>query len=92
MINFFVQLRFRCEGSVGVLNQQTLQPRAMRVFRVRFARDGQTRSVIVKRLKPVIARRNELVPDRVGPVFRHFARFFGFYGGRPRPAPPRPIQ
>ena len=47
-----------------LLEEQMLQPRAMRVFRLRFAINGQTRSVVVKRLKPQIARRNELVAKR----------------------------
>jgi thiamine kinase-like enzyme len=46
------------------VDQQTLQPRQMRVFRLRFAIDGQPRSLVVKRLKPEIARRNELVARR----------------------------
>ena len=46
------------------VDQQMLQPRAERVFRLSFVIDGQTRSVVVKRLKPEIARRNELVAQR----------------------------
>lgn len=46
------------------IEQQTLQPRGQRVCRLRFNINGQTRSVIVKRLKPEIARRNELVAKR----------------------------
>src|SRR2546422_7956149 len=51
-------------ASGRLLEQQALQPRAKRVFRLRFAINGQTRSVVVKRLKPEIARRNELVAKR----------------------------
>src|SRR5437763_13802198 len=53
-------------GETGgrLLEQQTLQPRAQRVFRLRFSIDGHQRSVIIKRLKPEIARRNELVTQR----------------------------
>src|SRR6266542_2835315 len=47
-----------------LVEQQTLQPRGQRVMRLRFAIDGQPRSVVVKRLKPEIARRNELVGQR----------------------------
>src|SRR5437867_176007 len=47
-----------------LIAQDTLQPRAQRVFRLRFAVNGQTRSVVVKRLKPEIAQRNELVAKR----------------------------
>jgi hypothetical protein len=47
-----------------LLEEQMLQPRAMRVFRLRFAVNGQTRSLVVKRLKPEIARRTELVAKR----------------------------
>src|SRR5438552_13625933 len=47
-----------------LLEEQMLQPRAMRVFRLRFAINGQTRSVVVKRLKPQIARRSELAAKR----------------------------
>src|SRR5207247_5946260 len=46
------------------VDQQVLQPRGQGVFRLRFSIDGQTRSVVVKRLKPEIARRNELVGQR----------------------------
>jgi thiamine kinase-like enzyme len=47
-----------------LLEQQMLQPKGSRVFRLRFAVNGQTRSVVIKRLKPEIARRNELVAKR----------------------------
>ncbi len=46
------------------IDQENLQPRAQRVFRLRFSANGQTRSVVIKRLKPAIARRNELVAKR----------------------------
>src|SRR6266545_4727438 len=52
------------EASGRLLEQQTLQPRELRVFRLRFVINGQTRNVIIKRLKPEIARRNELVVKR----------------------------
>jgi len=47
-----------------LIESQTLQPRALGVFRLRFAINGQTRSVVVKRLKPESARRNEMVVKR----------------------------
>jgi len=47
-----------------LLEEQMLQPRAMRVFRLRFAVNGRTRSLVIKRLKPEIAQRNELVAKR----------------------------
>ncbi len=47
-----------------------LQPRAMRVFRLRFAIHGQTRSVVVRRLTPQIARRSELAAKRWLPAIR----------------------
>lgn len=47
-----------------LLEQQILQPREMRVFRLRFEVEGQERSLIVKRLRPEIARRNQLVAER----------------------------
>ncbi|PYU64838.1 MAG: hypothetical protein DMG49_25650, partial [Acidobacteria bacterium] len=47
-----------------LMEEQTLQPRALRVFRLRFGINGRTRQVIVKRLKPEIARRSELVAQR----------------------------
>ncbi len=53
-----------------LLEEQMLQPRAMRVFRLRFAINGQTRSVVVKRLKPQIARRSELAAKRWLPAIR----------------------
>src|SRR5207247_3997021 len=43
------------------VDQQMLQPRAERVFRLSFVIDGQTRSVVVQRLKPEIARRTDCV-------------------------------
>ena len=50
------------------IGQDTLPSRAQRVFRLRFGINGQTRSVVIKRLKPAIARRNELVAQRWLPV------------------------
>ncbi len=46
------------------LDQTSLKPRSERVYRLRFAINGQLRSVVVKRLRPEIARRNELVAQR----------------------------
>jgi Ser/Thr protein kinase RdoA (MazF antagonist) len=57
-------------GNGRLLDQQTLQPRGQRVSRLRFAIDGQTRSVVVKRLKPEIAIRNELIAQRWLPAVR----------------------
>src|SRR6266545_2781885 len=61
---FLQQLLGGRDGTGRWIDQQTLQPRGQRVFRLRFAIDDQTRSVVVKRLKPEIARRNELVAQR----------------------------
>jgi hypothetical protein len=47
-----------------LVEQQMLQQKGSRVFRLRFDLDGQPRSVVIKRLKPEIARRNELVANR----------------------------
>ena len=47
-----------------LIEEQTLQPRASRVFRLRFVINGQTRQLIVKRLRPEIGRRSELVEKR----------------------------
>ncbi len=47
-----------------LMEEQTLQPRASRVFRLRFGINGKTRQVIVKRLKPEIGRRSELIEQR----------------------------
>ncbi|PYV38089.1 MAG: hypothetical protein DMG06_26475 [Acidobacteria bacterium] len=52
------------EASGRFLEEQKLQPRGARVFRLRFEIKGETRSVVVKRLKPEIAQRNELVAKR----------------------------
>jgi len=46
------------------LDQTRLKPRSERVYRLRFVIDDQLRSVVVKRLRPEIARRNELVAQR----------------------------
>ncbi|HKS36958.1 MAG TPA: phosphotransferase [Verrucomicrobiae bacterium] len=58
------------DGALRLVGQDELQPRGRRVFRLRFAGDGGTRSVIIKRLKPEIARRNELVAQRWLPAVR----------------------
>ena len=58
------------ESSGRLLEQQTLQPREMRVFRLRFDIGGQERSLIIKRLRPEIARRNQLVAQRWLPAIR----------------------
>src|SRR6266576_5458522 len=57
-------------SSGRLLEQQTLQPREMRVFRLRFGVNGQERSLIIKRLRPETARRNELVAKRWLPAVR----------------------
>ena len=46
------------------VEHENLQRRSMRVFRLRFAVNGGTRTWIVKRLRPEIAYRNELVAKR----------------------------
>src|SRR6266511_2158443 len=51
-------------GAGRFIGQDPLQPRGQRVFRLRFGINGETRSVVIKRLKPEIARRNELVAKR----------------------------
>ena len=52
------------EAEGRLIEEQTLQPRASRVFRLNFVINGQTRQLIVKRLKPEIGRRSELVEKR----------------------------
>ena len=52
------------EAEGCLIEEQTLQPRALRVFRLRFLINGKFRQLIVKRLKPEIARRSELVEER----------------------------
>ena len=52
------------EAEGRVLDQQILQPRSSRVFRLRFLINGQARQVIVKRLRPEIAQCSELVERR----------------------------
>lgn len=64
------ELLGRDESSGRLLEQQTLQPRETRVFRLRFVINGRTRNVIIKRLKPEIARRNELVAKRWLPAIK----------------------
>lgn len=51
-------------ASGRLIEQETLQPRKARVHRLRFEVNGRPRSLVVKRLKPEIARRNELVIRR----------------------------
>src|SRR5206468_7864712 len=62
------ELRELLQGLIGgrdvagcFVGEDTLPSRAQRVFRLRFGINGQTRSVVIKRLKPEVARRNELV-------------------------------
>src|SRR5256885_5582516 len=52
------------EAEGCLVGEETLQPRASRVFRLRFVIDGKPRHVVVKRLKPEIGRRSELVEKR----------------------------
>src|SRR5438132_237044 len=52
------------EAEGRVLDQQALQPRSFRVFRLQFLINGGARQVIVKRLKPEIAQCCELVERR----------------------------
>lgn len=52
------------EAHGRLIDEQTLQPRASRVFRLRFVIHGQPRQVIVKRLKPEVGRRSEFVAKR----------------------------
>ena len=52
------------EAEGRLIEEQTLQPRASRVFRLRFVINGRTRQLIVKRLRPEIGRRSELVEKR----------------------------
>ena len=52
------------DGTGRLLDQQSLKRRTQCVFRLRFDINGQTRSVVIKRLEPEIARRNELVAKR----------------------------
>jgi hypothetical protein len=49
---------------VSLVEQEMLQPRSSRVFRLRFDVDGHARRLIVKRLSPEIARRTELIEKR----------------------------
>ena len=58
------QLLGGCETEGRLIEEQTLQPGASRVFRLRFEIHGQTRQLIVKRLKPEIGRRSEFVEKR----------------------------
>src|SRR5438445_13510471 len=52
------------EAEGRLIEEQTLQPRASRVFRLHFVINGQTRQLIVKRLRPEIGRRSELIEKR----------------------------
>jgi len=66
-----VELRRRLGELLGgsavagrLIEQQQLPSRHPRVYRLRFASDGQERSLVVKRLEPAIAQRNDLVTRR----------------------------
>jgi hypothetical protein len=54
------------KSGIRLVEEKMLQPKGQRVFRVRFAlnRNSETRSFIIKRLKPEIAQRNELLANR----------------------------
>src|SRR5437773_3926691 len=52
------------DGTGCLVDQQSLKRRTQCVFRLRFDINGRTRSVVIKRLEPEIARRNELVAKR----------------------------
>src|SRR5882762_816295 len=48
----------------SLIDKQQLQSRRPHVFRLRFDYNGEVRSLVVKRLDPCVARRNELVIHR----------------------------
>src|SRR5437773_205343 len=52
------------DGTGRLLDVQSLKRRTQSVYRLRFAINGQARSVVIKRLEPEIARRDELVAKR----------------------------
>jgi hypothetical protein len=53
------------DGAQGFLvERQSLPSRGQRVFRLRFVINNQTRALVVKRLRPEIARRSELAANR----------------------------
>ncbi len=52
------------EATGRLLDEHNLQARTNRVYRLRLALDGSVRSLVVKRLGPGIALRNELVATR----------------------------
>src|SRR5438132_6011009 len=56
------------EAEGRLIEEQTLQPRGLRVFRLRFAINGHVRQVIVKRLRPEIALRGALIAERWMPA------------------------
>src|SRR2546427_5272846 len=58
------------EAEGRLIEEQTLQPRALRVFRLRFGINGKTRQVIVKRLKPKSAPRRDLIRQAGLPAVR----------------------
>jgi hypothetical protein len=47
-----------------LIEARDLKPRTPRIYRLCFDLDGQARSLVVKRLKPAIAQRNELLSRR----------------------------
>ena len=51
-------------GVERFIDHQLLQAKGQRVLRVRFGSNGAIRSVVIKRLKPEIAKRNQLVATR----------------------------
>jgi hypothetical protein len=51
-------------GAARLLGDEALGARKKPVFRLRFDINGRTRSVVIKRLKPEVARRTELVVKR----------------------------
>jgi hypothetical protein len=64
LANLLKDLLAERDGPARLLDQSALGNRGKPVFRLRFAINGGTRSVVIKRLQPDVARRNELVVKR----------------------------
>ena len=62
--NLLQELLGAREAVGRLIDQHGLQSRVPRVYRLRFEINGRVRSLVVKRLDPGIARRNQLVTER----------------------------
>src|SRR5437667_995944 len=62
--NLLRELLGGCQATGRLLDEQQLSSPHPRVYRVRFGLNGAVRSLVIKRLEPAVAQRNQLVMSR----------------------------